>query len=59
MSRRLLLRREALAELSGADLQRVHGGFESGVTCYGGITGCAACDDVNWLLHSGLCPTTS
>ncbi len=55
---KLVLRREALADLSATDLLRVHGGAPSGVTCYGGITGCAACEEVRWLLDSAFCPTT-
>ena len=55
---KLVLRREALADLSTTDLLRVRGGYESGVTGCAGLTGCHACDEVTWLLDSAFCPLT-
>lgn len=59
MKKKLALKREALTELSPADLGRVVGAdtVETRLVCYTGLTNCKVCNDYLPTRHNGCTPT--
>lgn len=58
MKKKLTLKREALTELSPADLSVVVGGtVKTVLVCHTGISACKLCSDLFPTVHNGCTPT--